>query len=278
LFERLFSGGVGGGTDEETANVLGASKTMGKSMLDVIKEDANSLMQRVGSNDRARVDQHLEGLRALERRLDYEVVCEEPENPAASDFGDEGSNEQKEAKHELMIDLLATALACDLSRVFSYEWSATQSGAVYWEVDSSSEHHPLTHKGSSPELRKVVTFIMKNYASLARRLRDTPEGAGNLLDNTLILGTSEHSNADIHNMVDHPFVFLGKAGGAIRAGLHHRDPKTDHWTVNRGTSNLNGPRVLLTAVRAVGVEIEEIGQDGPSGDRRARDSITELLT
>jgi hypothetical protein len=83
-------------------------------------------------------------------------------------------------------------------------------------------------------------------------LRQKTEGTGNVLDNTLILGTSEHANANQHNWTDHPFFLVGKAGGRIRAGQHYRHP-------NPG-SNYDAPRVLLTAVRAVGVPLERLGQ------------------
>jgi hypothetical protein len=102
-------------------------------------------------------------------------------------------------------------------------------------------------------------------------LRDTPEGAGNVLDNTLIVGTSELATAGHHNYNGHPYLLLGRAGGRIKAGLHHRDPNPDN--------NFNAPKVLLTAVRAVGVPLERLGQQGGQNgvaDRVVTDSITEI--
>lgn len=271
LFDRLFGGGVGEGTDY---SVLGNSRVLGRSMLDVVMEDATRLQARLGANDRQRMEQHLEGLRAIERRLeDWEVSCQQPETPAAIDYGDDGSNEQKEAKSQLMSELLATALACDLTRIFSYEWSATQSEAVYWEVGVNQEQHQYTHDNSQgPGMQAIVRFTMQNFAYLAEALRQRPEGAGTVLDNTLILGTSEHAIAGAHNYEDHPFVLVGGAGGGIKAGLHWRHPSPG--------SNLDAPKVLLTAVRAVGVEQESLGQaGGPGGvaDRRVSEAIEEVL-
>jgi hypothetical protein len=184
-------------------------------------------------------------------------------------FGDGSSNEQKEAKNELMVALLATAFACDLTRVFSWEFSATQSTAVYWEVGIDQEHHQYNHDHPQEQgMMDITRFIMSNYAQIVRALYETPEGAGNVLDNTLILGTSEHANAGAHNYKDHPFLLVGKAGGRIAAGTHYRDPDPD--------GNSNAPKVLLTAVRAVGVEREQLGQaGGPGGvaDRLVTDSI-----
>ena len=271
LFDRLF--GMGVPTDDP--DVFGASKMLQKSMLDAVMADAQALSAKLGANDRMRIEQHIDGLRAIEHRLeDFTNSCAQPDAPVQMDFGDGGSNEQKEAKNGMMVELLATALACDLTRVFSYEWSATQSEAVYWEVGVTEEHHQLTHDDPGGDrMQQVTRFIMKNYAQLAQALADKAEGTGNVLDNTLILGTSEHATAGNHDYTDHPFLLVGKAGGGFAAGIHHRDPNPD--------ANANAPKVLLTAVRAVGVQLESLGQvGGPGGvaDRVVTDSIPELLT
>lgn len=271
LFQRLFSGQQ---PDDGGPSVLGTSAALNKSMLDVVMEDANSLSSHLGASDRMRMEQHLEGLRAIERRLvggGDPRDCTPPSDPGGGNYGDGGSQEQKEAKSQIMSDLLAMALACDMSRIFSYEWSATQSNAVYWEVGIEQEHHQYNHDHPrSDGMRAITRFIMQNYAYLAQRLRDMPEGDGNVLDNTLILGTSEHATAGNHDYRDHPFLLVGKAGGAIRAGMHHRDP-------NPG-SNTNAPKVLLTAVRAVGVDVARLGQADSSGPRRVDSTITEIET
>lgn len=271
LYDRLFSMGVDGGVDPGS---LGASRQLGRSMLDVVMEDANRLQSRLGANDRHRMEQHLEGLRAIERRLDdYAASCQQPDSPMPQDYGDGGSNEQKEAKAQVMSELLATALACDLTRIFSYEWSATQSGAVYWEVGVNQEQHQYTHDNSQGEgMQAIVRFIMQNFAYFAEALRQRPEGAGTVLDNTLIMGTSEHAIAGAHNYVDHPYVFVGGAGGGINAGLHWRHPNPD--------DNFDSPKALLTAVRAVGVEQEALGQSGGPGgvaDRRVSQAFEDVL-
>jgi hypothetical protein len=240
--------------------------------------EARRLDRRLGGADRQRLEQHLEGLRSVERRLQERErlvragTCRAPDRPMERDFGDGGGREEKEAKCEAMSDLLAIGLACGMTRVFSYEFSAGQSHAVYWEVGVAMEHHPLTHKEAKggPDLPKVTKFIMKSFAHLAERLRQMPEGDGNVLDRTLILGTSEHANAGKHDYTDHPFLLVGKAGGALRAGRHVRDPDP--------AKNRNAPRVLLTALKAVGIPVERIGQDaGGEGHRVATEPLGDLL-
>lgn len=273
FFDRLFSGGVEpGGTADP--GLLAATQAFERSMLDAVLEDTNRLAARLGASDRVRLEQHLDGLRAIERRLEERATmppsaCAEPGRPATSDFGDGTSREEKEAKSQLLSELLAIALACDMTRVFSYEWSATQSEAVYWEVGVDAEHHQYNHDNpQGAGMQAITRFIMQNFAYFAEQLRSLPEAGGNVLDNTLILATSEHANAGSHNYSDHPYLLVGKAGGGIRAGQHWRHPSS---------GNRDAPRVLLTAVRAVGVEAAQIGQEDSDAARVATSPISELL-
>jgi hypothetical protein len=275
LFDRLFRGET---ADADDPNAIAAATALDRSVLDVVMADARRLGRQVAAPDRQRLDQHLEGLRSIERRLQerQRIVrsgqCRAPDRPMAHDYGDGTGREEKSEKSKAMSDLLAIALACGMTRVFSYEWSAGQSHAVYWEVGVSEEHHPLTHTEANggPYLPRTVKFIMSHYAYLARKLAEMREGAGTVLDNTLILGTSEHANAGKHNYTDHPFLLVGKAGGAIRGGLHHRDPDPK--------GNFNAPRVLLTAARAVGVPVAKLGQEPTHGEgsRVAAETLGEI--
>jgi hypothetical protein len=259
VFDRLFSGGVpatsGGATQ--------ASLALEKSLLDAVSADAKALQGKLGARDKQRLEQHLEGFRGIERRIQAiqmgggtAKTCAKPTRPV------DGGN--KEQKAQVMADLLAVAFACDLTRVVSYEWSATQSETSYAEVGFNGRHHELSHGGPGLDMQRITRFIMKGLAMVGEALKKMPEGAGNILDNTLILGTSEHANAAAHDWRDHPFILLGKAGGAIKAGIHHRDG-------NGG--NTNAPRVLLSAIRAVGVNVPQIGQAG----RVATDPISEIM-
>ncbi|MCA9664260.1 MAG: DUF1552 domain-containing protein [Myxococcales bacterium] len=277
LFDRLFSNQQGSSTPTPDP-LLATSTAFEKSMLDAVLVDANRLRSRLGNADKQRIDQHLEGLRAIERQLQARGVptpagptCPTATRPSKTNFGDGGSKEEKEAKSKLFSELLAIAMACDLTRVFSYEWSATQSEAVYWEVSSSTEHHELSHNASTgTEMKNVVKFIMKNFAYLAQKLYEQPVAGGNLLDHTLILGTSAHANAGSHNYTDHPYVYVGGAGGGIKKGVH--------WRHASPSGNQDAPKCLLTAVRAVGIPLAKIGQQNSDGGPRvASDPISALI-
>ena len=129
--------------------------------------------------------------------------------------------------------------------------------------DSLSGACPI-HKGTNPTQFRVS--LTKNCWNC---FGDCGAG-GNVLDNTLILGTSEHANANAHNYSDHPFVLVGKACGNIRAGMHHRHPG--------GTGNQDAPDVMLTAVRAAGVPLDQLGQTDAGFERWTRDTVSEIET
>jgi hypothetical protein len=159
--------------------------------------------------------------------------------------------------------------------VFSYEWSTNQSEFVYSELGISGSHHnDVTHNMGSTDgqnsQREIIKLIMTALAGLADEFRKLPEAGGNVLDNTLILGTSEHANANSYNFKDHPFVLVGKACGNIRAGMHQRHAC--------GDSNEDAPDVVLTAVRAAGVPLQQLGQTDAGFERWTRDTVTEIET
>lgn len=274
LWNRVFqnfdpSGAPSGG-------LLQTTTAYEKSLLDAVLADANALKARVGIRDRQRLDSHLSGIRALELQLQARQGmptapasgCTKPAAPATQNFGDGSTREEKEAKAILHAKVLSTALACDLTRIFSYEWSATQNQSYYWEVgpEGEQEHHEWNHNANqTTPYATSIQLVMKGLAHLAEELRQKPEGGGNVLDRTLIFATSEHANAAAHDWNDHPILFVGKAGGRIAAGQHFR----------AGTDK-SAPKVMLTAVKAVEPSITRLGQANSDGNRLAIQTIPEL--
>lgn len=278
LWDHLFSNAAEQLDRDE--NLVEQTNRLEQSMLDAVLEDADKLNKRLGVRDRRRLERHLEGIRGIEKRLQngddrLDGQCLLPEQPPDRDYGDGTRQENREQKNEIMADLVAHALACDLTRVFSYEWSATQSNAVYWEVGATGEHHhEYSHLASRRGgryrgvMQDIVQFIMKNFAVLAEKLHEVPAADGKpLLDHTLVLGTSEHADAGHHNYNDHPFVLLGK-GGDVRSNYHFRSEE----------SGADAPKVLLTAIRSLGIQREKIGQTDSDGKRLAQDVFSEILT
>ncbi len=219
-------------------------------MLDATKQSAARLLPRLGTADRRRIEAHLQSIREIETRLKGTTpTCALPGKPASS-FQLPGG-EDLEGKNRAMVDLLAVSLACDLTRVFNFEFTGTQSGAHFWQVGVNSDHHLMTHgEQGNPQvdLPKTVLFAMKSFAYMADKFRNTPDGLGNLLDSLCIYGTSEASDGGGHTIHNIPIVVLGKAGGALRTNLHHRPPAGD-----------NASEAMLTLLRAVGLPLTAYG-------------------
>jgi hypothetical protein len=194
LFERLFgedfrAPGENAGPDPRLA--------LRRSVLDGVLAQTTALKARLGSSDRARLDQHLEGVRSLERsieRLESSPVnlaaCLRPNAPAA-DFSDVAGRQQLSAVSRAMCDLVAMALACDQTRVFFDMFTQPLTDILIGQ--SPQGHHQLTHDepGTQPFVNGVVIAIMQEFAYLLEALKRIPEGSGTLLDNCVVLGTTD---------------------------------------------------------------------------------------
>ena len=252
VFDRLFGAGFtppGGTTDVTLA--------LRKSVLDAVLADVNRLKMRVSAADRARLDQHFENVRAIENRLvgtgtTTTATCRLPAKPGP--VGGTNNRENLEEATKLMSDLIAMAFACDLTRVFSMMYSGPTNGTVFWQVNATSGHHALTHDepGDQPLVHASTVFTMQCFAALLQALKNTPEGAGNVLDNTVILASSDVSDGKLHSLTDYPIIVAGKGGGFLKyPGVHYRS-----------TSKENTSTVLFSVLKAAGLTLTEFGAGG----------------
>lgn len=220
-----------------------------KSILDAVIGQLGSLHGRVSAHDRQRLDQHLESIRDIERRIALPAArCAAP--PPARDVPDVDGKEQIEQKNQLMSDLLAVALACDLTRVFSLMFSTCGSGVIVWQAGATNGLHYTCHTEAVPQpvVHKATVFTMQQLAYFLQRLRDTPEAGGNLLDSCAILCTTEHSEGNTHAIDEFPMLLAGRAGGKLKGGIHYRSPSKE-----------NTSKALLTVLRAAGCPLSEFG-------------------
>lgn len=238
-----------------------------RSVLDAVLGDIQKLKTTVGANDRIRLDQHFESVRAIEQRLGTAPQCNRPDAPDAT-YPDRSGQEQIREKNEVMSDLVAMALACDLTRVASVLFSTCGAGSIYWMVGAQNGLHQICHDERAagaeqqPTVHGATIFKIEQLAYFLNRLRRVEEGDGNLLDNTLVLGTTELSEGFTHSNDEFPILLAGRAGGGLNPGQHIRS------TNRRNTSD-----VLLTVLRAMGDQRAAFGTE--AGESRS--PITELL-
>lgn len=252
VFNRLFGDGFTAPGGETSVDPRLALR---RSVLDAVRQDASALRMRVSSADRQRLDQHLESIRALENQI--ALIEESPPPPnacmAPADPGDI-QNEQLTRVTDAMADLLALSLACDQTRVFSIMYSGGVALTVYNELGITTEHHGLSHDepGDQPQMHRITTFIMEKLATVLERLRDTPEGDGNLLDRCAILASSDVAEGQPHSINDYPIIVAGRADGAlVHPGIHYRSQSGEN------TSN-----VLLSLLQAMDLNVTEYGNGG----------------
>ncbi len=211
-----------------------------KSVLDVVAGDFKTVSGRVAKADQERLDKHLELIRSLQNRIAVGAVCGKPAAPSVT-----AQQLTSDASFPLIakaqIDSVAAALACDVTRVASIQFSSAQSGTVYnsfvnadWANLADDYHHGLSHLSvgwdQTPDatqalaqqaLSNINVWLASQIADLATTLNGYVEADGStLLDNTAIVWVSEISEGPTHRFVDMPYVVLGNMGGALKSGQH----------------------------------------------------------
>ena len=243
LFVQLFGLGA---TPEER-------ETMARrhaSVLDLVSAQAQSLRGRLGAPDRGRLDDYLETVRELERRV--EIM--QAQGLAELDLPDMpvGVSDSYEEQLNLMFDLVALAFQVDLSRVVSYMMAVEVSNRTYNHIGVPDPFHPLSHHGNSVErllrLVRIQQWHTEVFARFVERLANTPDGDGSLLDHSILLYGSNMSNSNYHDNFPLPTVVVGRGSGTVRGGQHLRYP--DHTPL----ANLH-----LTLLQKAGVAIEQVG-------------------
>jgi hypothetical protein len=155
---------------------------------------------------------------------------------------------------KLQIDLMVSAMACDLTRVGSIQVSNAKNHIRYPWLESLGDGHSLSHAGPSndearTELELRGNWLAQQFSYLLDRLDALPEGDGTMLDNTVVLWGNELAQGNIHSQVSMPFVLAGSAGGALKTGRHIQ-------YANRPHNDL-----LVTLLNAFGLEDTTFGDE-----------------
>ncbi len=245
-FEELFGSG---GTAEDRAT----RSRVNKSILDVITHDVARLRRDLDPVDQARLSDYLENIREIERRIqrveEYNIAHgADRELPTAPI----GVPDSWEDHVKLMYDLQAMAFAGDVTRVSALKLSRDTSNRVFPESGSDAPFHTASHHQAKPSLIEDITKINRYHVGLLSyfidKLKNTPDGDGNLLDHSLVFYGSPMGDGNIHGHKRVPMVLIGHASGALKGNLHVREAD--------GTPQAN---LLLTIANKLGVNIESIG-------------------
>jgi hypothetical protein len=209
LFERLF--GDGG-----TAKDRLAEMRKNRSILDWVTEDMARLQRKVGPADRSKIDQYVDSIREVERRIqNAEQKGSEAQLPRLDRPTAVPENWEEHVK--LMFDLQVLALQADITRVITFQMAREASTRTYPQIGVPEAHHPISHHVNDPEklgkLAKINAYHVALFAYFVGKLKSTPDADGTLLDHTTYLLGSGMGNPDVHDHTNLPAVVAGGKGG-----------------------------------------------------------------
>lgn len=226
LFERMF--GRPGTVAERRARTA-----RNLSILDLIAKETGQLQRGLGTRDRVRLDEYLDNIREIERRIQRTEARNSTEvTSVALPIGIPDSFEEHLA---LMYDLMTIAYQADLTRVVTFMTDRELSQRTYPQIGVTEQHHTVSHHGNDPEniakVARINTYHVELFAKFLDRMRATPDGDGSLLDHSLIFYGGGMGNPNQHASDPLPLIAVG---GGLGTGHRHiklptRTPVGNLW-------------------------------------------------
>jgi hypothetical protein len=227
IFERLF--GDTGTTDPQVRLAL---RKEDRSILDAVNESVRRLRGKLGGPDRGKIDQYLDAVRDVERRMQLAEAQGDRDLPQVA--APVGIPPVFSEYYKLMVDLMVLAWQTDMTRVCTFQIGHEMSGRAYPELGFGDSHHSVTHHHGDPEkIAKTIqinTFHTKMLGYYLDKLRATPDGEGSLLDHAMILYGGALSDGNLHLYVNLPLVLVAGGVGGIKGGQHIRYPNRTPMT------------------------------------------------
>ena len=247
LFERLFGDG---GTPEQRNAQLSANA----SLLDAVMVDMNKYQKQLSSADKIKIDQYLDTVREVERRIQMSQAQSEkaklPELERPTTVPEDWEEHVK-----LMMDLQVLALQADLTRVVSFQLARETSNRTYPQIGVTEPHHPISHHGNDPvqleKLSKINKYHVSLFSYMLEQMANTTDGNGTLLDGSTYLLGSGMGNPDVHDHKNLPIVVVSGSNSGIHGGRHIR--YSDDQTP---LANLH-----LTLLDSVGVHLDNFADN-----------------
>ncbi len=245
LFERLF----GDGESTDPAERLARLREQ-RTILDFVREDISRLKADLGAGDRRKLEEYVEAVRDVERRIEKAEEQSGRKLPVVERPGGAPDNFSEHAK--LMIDLQILAYQADLTRVTTFMLAREGTWRSYPDIGVPDAHHAMTHHQMDPQKIAKVIRINKHHVSMfaymIEKMRSIRDGEGSLLDHSMLLYGSSLSDGNKHTHHDLPLVLAGGGAGRLRGGRHLRFPRETPMN-----------NLLLSMLDAAGVPIDRLG-------------------
>jgi hypothetical protein len=220
VFERLFGDGE---TTDPKARLQRIKQD--RSILDFIRTDVARLEPGLGGRDKSKLGEYLDSIRDIERRIQKAEQQSAAMKLPVMDRP-RGIPDEFEAHAKLMSDLMVIAYQTDMTRVISFMMAREGSNRAYRSIGISDGHHSVTHHMNDADkiekVMKIDQLHVQTLAYLLDRMKNTPDGDGNLLDHSMILFGSSISDGNAHTHHDLPLVLVGGANGKVKGGRHVR--------------------------------------------------------
>lgn len=269
LYQRLFGEGFQDPNSDSwrpDPNVM-----LRKSVLSAVTDQRHALMSQAGYDDRIKLDQYFSSVRQMEEQLTVELqrpakaeACSVPKVPA--DVKRSGQIDKVNANNKIMAELMAMALACNQTKIFTVVHTSATS-ETYLQGDSDIYHlhthdEPIdTQLGYQVISSQLAELSFRGFSDFVRALDGVKEGDGTLLDRTLVLGFSDTGYAKIHSTDNIPLFLAGATRGKHKGGVHvvgNGDPVS---------------RISLTAQQIIGMPVGEFGV----GSMKTAKTVSEVL-
>ncbi|WP_252854817.1 DUF1552 domain-containing protein [Aeoliella straminimaris] len=244
VFDRLFGGGSAADVPESQFR----RRERQKSILDFVSEDTQRIQRRISMSDRRKLDQYMESIRGVERR-----IADPASRLSLSDLERPDGVPKDYGEHvRLMGDLMVLALQADLTRVATFMFANEGSNHRYRELEISGGHHQISHHQNDPDkegaISRINRYHIEQLAHILKRMNEIKEGDSTLLANTGLVYGSAIRDGNRHDHHDVPVLMAGNLGGKMVTGRHQIFPAK--------TPLMN---LFLTMLQGVGAPVESVG-------------------
>lgn len=241
VFEKLFADPVTEGSNNRSSDLMGR-----------LGEASRELKKRLGAPDRSRLDDYLDEVREVEKRI--EAIEEQNSVPLTREISNAPSSvpDSFDDHVKLMFDLQLLAFKADLTRVVTFKLGIDRSQRIYPASGIKTPFHTLSHHREQPEkveeYARLNAYHVSKVTYLLKRLQDTADGEGNLLDHSVVLYGSPMGDSHFHEHRYLPLFLAGRGNGALKGG--------QHVSCLQDTPMAN---ILLTILRRLGLDIDKVG-------------------
>jgi len=243
VFQRLF--GDGGSVEARLAQMQAD-----RSILDSVTDSINQLERKLGPSDRVMMEEYLDAVREIERRI-QRTVQNNASGPLPTAQQPAGLPDTYEEHVDTLFEMLVLAYQADITRVSCFQMARELSGRTYPHIGVPEGHHTVSHHQLNPhnieQYTKINIHQVSLFSKLIERMHNTPDGDGSLLDHSIMMYGTGMGDGDHHTPYNLPVILVGGGSGKMKGGRHIK------YAMHTPFMNLG-----LTLLDKVGVQVDSI--------------------